>query len=433
MTMRKQAMLSKDFILVAIGQIISIFGNQILRYALPLYLLNETGSAALFGTILAASFLPMILLFPIGGILADRVNKRSIMVALDFSTAVLIFLFYLLADKINIVPLMGITMILLYGIQGAYQPSVKASVPVLVAPEDMMKANSVVDMINSIASMAGPVIGGLLFSAFGLAPILCVSIGCFFASAVMEVFIRIPHEKRKTSGNILVTAACDLKESFSFMFRKQPVLWKVSLVFAASNLLLTSLVLISLPVLITQHLGFATDTANRLYGYSQGVIAAGAVLGGFLAGAFSNRLTARVSPPLLIGCSLCVIMGGLALQVLRAPMAVYVVLIIGCGLLLALHTVFQIQTMTYLQRLTPPTLIGKVISCFMCVVMCTNPLGQLMYGIVFEHIGRHACLAFYVAGLLMIGIAACTRRIFYGMDPVAENAASIAEVPGAQL
>lgn len=103
---------------MAIGQIISLFGNQILRYALPLYLLNQTGSSVLFGTILACSFIPMIILFPIGGIIADRVNKRNIMVILDFATAMLIFLFCLLVGKIDVIPLMTITMIILYGIQG---------------------------------------------------------------------------------------------------------------------------------------------------------------------------------------------------------------------------------------------------------------------------------------------------------------------------
>ncbi|MDI3311457.1 MAG: MFS transporter [Thermoanaerobacterium sp.] len=192
-------MYKKDFIFLVIGQIISIFGNQILRYALPLYLLNQTGSSVLFGTILACSFIPMLLLFPIGGIIADRVNKRSIMVILDFSTAMLISLFYLLVGKIDIVLLMAITMIILYGIQGAYQPAVKASVPMLVESEYIMKANSVVDMISSVASMVGPVIGGLLFYILGLAPILYASIGCFFAAAVMEIFIHIPFKKKENN------------------------------------------------------------------------------------------------------------------------------------------------------------------------------------------------------------------------------------------
>ncbi|MGB2579461.1 MFS family permease [Elusimicrobium simillimum] len=165
--MCKKIPFSKDFMLVAAGQIISIFGNQILRYALPLYLLRETGSAALFGTILAVSFIPMLILFPIGGIIADRGNKRNIMVILDFSTAVLICLFYLMAGKVGVVPLIAVTMVILYAIQGAYQPAVQASVPVLLEKKYIMQGNSIINLITSLSSMVGPVAGGYCFPSLG--------------------------------------------------------------------------------------------------------------------------------------------------------------------------------------------------------------------------------------------------------------------------
>lgn len=422
--MNRRTICSKDFVLVAIGQIISIFGNQILRYALPLYLLNQTGSSVLFGTILAVSFIPMIILFPIGGIIADRVNKRNIMVILDFATAALILVFYVLSGYLDMIPLMAVTMMILYGIQGAYQPAVKASVPALVDPEYMMQANSVVDMISSVAGMAGPVIGGLLFSVLGLNPILWISMVCFFASAVMEIFIHIPFERKEVTGNIVATGFHDLRDSFHFMLKKRPVLWKTAIIFAVTNLLLTSLVLIGLPVILTQHLGFAADTASRLYGYAQGVIAGGAILGGLLAGILSKHLSAKAAPMLLAGCCLSVILGGIALQLAGNPMITYILMLVGCGLLLTLHTLFQIQVMTYLQLLTPPDLIGKVISCFMCVVMCTSPLGQFIYGMVFEHIGSSTYIPFYAAGLLMLVITVAARKIFYNLDEAQKESES---------
>ena len=86
-----QKLMTKDFTLVVLGQIISLFGNAAIRFALPLYLLNVTGSSALYGTVMACAFLPAIALSPIGGIVADRVNKRNIMVILDFFTAFFYF------------------------------------------------------------------------------------------------------------------------------------------------------------------------------------------------------------------------------------------------------------------------------------------------------------------------------------------------------
>lgn len=299
---------SKDFLLVVIGQIISLFGNQILRYALPLYLLNQTGSSALFGTISACAFIPMIVLFPVGGIIADRVNKRNIMVMLDFATAALIVLFYVMAGTVDIVPLMAVTMMVLYGIQGAYQPAVKASVPILVDTGHLMQANSLIDVISSLANMAGPVIGGILFSVVGLVPILYVSTGCFLLSAIMEIFIHIPFEKKQAGGNIFVTGFGDLKDSFQFMFQRQPVLWKISFAYALQNLFLSSLVLIGVPVIITQHLGFSINTANRLYGYAQGVIAAGSIAGGLLAGILSKKLKPKAIPALITGAAVSMLL-----------------------------------------------------------------------------------------------------------------------------
>ncbi|MDR1135682.1 MAG: MFS transporter, partial [Clostridiales Family XIII bacterium] len=151
---------------------------------------------------------------------------------------------------------------------------------------------------------------------------------------------------------------------------------------------------------------------NRLYGYAQGIMGAGAVLGGVCAGALSNKLKLTASPFLLVGCALSVLMGGIALHLLSSAMAVYVVLIIGGGLLVALSTVFQIQFMTHFQRLTPTNLIGKVISCVLCVCLCTNPIGQFVYGFVFENIRHSIYIPFYVAAILMMGVSIFTRSMF---------------------
>ena len=153
----ERRLFSKDFTLVVIGQVISLFGNAAVRFALPLYLLNLTGSSALYGTVTACAFIPAVLMSPVGGIVADRVNKRTIMVLLDFFTAAVIFAFSMLMDRGGIVLPVTVTMMLLYGIAGAYQPAVQASVPALVSREYFMAANSVINVISSFASLTGPV------------------------------------------------------------------------------------------------------------------------------------------------------------------------------------------------------------------------------------------------------------------------------------
>lgn len=209
----KSKLFRRDFTLVVIGQIISLFGNAILRFALPLYLLRETGSSTLFGVVTACSFVPLVVLSMIGGVMADRVNKRNIMVGLDFSTAILIAVFYLSLGKLPTVPLFIVVLMLLYGISGTYQPSVQACVPLLVVPDKLMAGNAVINQVNTLSGLLGPAVGGVMFSAGGIYPILAVSIVCFTLSAIMEIFIRIPHEKRKRNESILSVTKNDLKDS----------------------------------------------------------------------------------------------------------------------------------------------------------------------------------------------------------------------------
>ena len=175
----KDKLFTRDFSLVVIGQIISLFGNSILRFALPLYLLNETGSASLFGIVTACSFIPMILLSPAGGIVADRINKRNIMVILDYATSALILLFTAALGHVSLVMLLVITLMILYGIQGAYQPAVQASLPALLTPDRLLSGNAVINQVNALANLIGPVAGGALYGFYGIRPILYVSIICF--------------------------------------------------------------------------------------------------------------------------------------------------------------------------------------------------------------------------------------------------------------
>lgn len=173
---------------------------------------------------------------------------------------------------------------------------------------------------------------------------------------------------------------------------------------------------IAVPILITKYLGFTTNTANRVYEYAQGVIAADAILGGIIAGILSKKLKSKSSIFILIGFELSILLVGIALQVLIGAIQIYIILLIVYGLLIALSTIFQIQLMSYLQILTPKDLIGKVVSCFVCVSMCTTPLGQFIYGIIFDKIGSKIYLLFYLASFLMLLISIFTRHNFYKFD-----------------
>ncbi len=410
--MNSKKVFQRDFILVIIGQIISLFGNGILRFALPLYLLNETKSPALFGVVSACSFIPIILLSPIGGILADRINKRNIMVILDYITALLIFILTILLGKVNLVVLLLVVLILLYGIQGTYQPAVQASIPALVAEENLMPANAVVNLVNSLAGLIGPVIGGAVFGFAGIMPILFISIACFFFSATMEIFIHIPFEKQKAEESMLSIVSHDMKESVQFMKEEKPIIGKAALLIAGINLFLSALIIIGLPVIVTRLLGFAESDANRFYGYAQGVLAAGGLAGGIIAGVFGKKMKIKNAHRFLLICSICLLPIGIVLGFSVPTLAAYGVIVASCFIMMAASSAFSIQMMSYVQKVTPAHLVGKIMSFTMCICMVAQPLGQAMYGILFENLAGYTAWLF-VGAMLVCGIIAFfSKRLF---------------------
>lgn len=408
-------MRNQNFVMVVIGQIISLFGNAILRFALPLYLLSETGSAALFGIVSACAFIPMIVLAPVGGIFADRVNKRNIMVVLDFSTAALVLCILLLLGKMDIVALIFTALFLLYGIQGAYQPAVQASIPALLSREHIMQGNAVINLVSSFSGLIGPVIGGTLFGFFGIRPILYVSLLCFMLSAVMEIFIRIPFEKKEGQGNIFLIGLKDLKESFIYMKDEQPLIMQFSLAVAAINMILSALMIIGMPVIVTQLLDFDSETANRLYGYAEGVMAAGSLCGGMGAGVLAGKMKAGKGYLLLFYDALTLIPIGLALMLSVPSIISYGIIMVSCFVMMFLATLFSIQIMSYLQMIVPSDLIGKVISCAMCIGMCATPVGQAIYGGLFEILKGKVFGVFFIVTVLIVLLAFAMKKPFAGL------------------
>ncbi len=408
----KPKLFSKDFTLVVIGQIISLFGNAAIRFALPLYLLNLTGSSALYGTVTACAFIPAILLSPIGGILADRVNKRNIMVLLDFFTAAVILTFALLMHSGNLVLLLTVTLMLLYGIAGAYQPSVQASIPALVNQELFMAANSIINAISSFAALAGPVLGGVLYSAYGLMPVLWICMICFILSAIMEIFIEMPFQKQAFSGGVWKTAKTDFAESIRFIRREKPVIGKTLLIICGINLFLSAMIIVALPYLVTEVFDLEAAQANRLYGFAEGSLAAGGLLGGLGAGVFADRLAIHKSGNLITACAACVFPIGASLLFFSSGIIHYIVLTACCFAIMALSTIFTVQMMSFIQTETPQNLIGKVIAVIYTVSMCAQPFGNALYGILFEICEGFEYAVVLFSGVTSLTIAFCARNIF---------------------
>ena len=408
----KSTLFKRDFILVVIGQIISLFGNAILRFALPLYLLRETGSSALFGMVTACSFAPMVVLSMIGGVLADRVNKRNIMVGLDFCTAVLILIFYLSLGKLPTVPLFIAVLMLLYGISGTYQPSVQASIPLLVSSEKLMAGNAVINQVNTLSGLLGPVIGGIMFGMWGIYPILILSIGCFAFSAVMEIFIHIPHEKRVRESSILTVVGNDLKESYQFVKTEKPIFFSVVFLISIFNLILSSVMIVGTPILITQVL----KMSDTMYGFTQGALALGGLCGGILTAAIAEKLKLKNSYSLLLVCAASVALMGISLVFHIPAILSYWAITLMSFTAMGASTLFVVQIYTMVQEQTPPQLVGKIMAALISIAMCGQPIGQAIYGVLFDIFESRTWIVLIVAAVAAFLIALYSKKIFSQLE-----------------
>ncbi|CVH76791.1 MFS transporter [Rubneribacter badeniensis] len=377
-----ESLISRSFVSLVIVQIASLFGSAVLRFALPLYVLDLTESATLMAAVTAAAWLPYIVLTPIGGVAADRVNKKRIMAALDAIMAATCVVYLGFEGAIDLVGLSVFALVVLYAAQSVYQPTVQATVPFLVPRQGVVRATAVVSQISALSGLVGPVVGGLVFGLFGIGPVVAVSGVAFALSAVLIVTtVRIPHDAvERSDAGVIRTVLGDISESLSFLRRDRPVILKAIFLAAGINLTLTALILVGTPVIVTQVLGLP----NQYMGFAEGALALGGLAGGIAVGALASRLKIERAPLLLLLATLALVPVAAVLGVPMDPLVAYGVLVVSLFASMACATMFSIQAVSFVQMETPGHLVGKVIALMMSLANCAQPVGQLVYGGLFD-------------------------------------------------
>ena len=302
----------------------------------------------------------------------------------------------LLFPREHPVAAVGGMMVLLSAIQALYQPSVQASIPVLVAEEHLPAANGVVAQVQALSSLLGPILGGILYGWVGLAPIVWVGAACFLGSAVMELFLHIPFHRQERGGAPLAAVGRDLRDAGVFLVKEQPGLLRVLALIALINLFLSALFIVGLPYLIKITLGLS----SQLYSFAEAALSLGSILGGLLSGAALGRTGLRGAWRFLLGTVLSLLPIALALVLGLPPLAAYGVILAAVLAGMACAMLFSVAAQTYLQRATPPHLLGKVAAFVSAISTCAMPLGQALYGVLFQAFQARAWV------VVLLGLAA---------------------------
>lgn len=351
------------FVQVVLGQIISLFGNAALRFVLPLILLRQTGSAAVYGAATALALLPALAGTLAGGVLADRCRKARLMVVLDLAAAGLAWGATASADDLPTVLWAPAALCALYALQGLYQPVVRASLPLLLAGDRLVQGNAVIQLVDTLDELLGPLL------------VLCGA--CFAASALLEWQIRIPGDRPQPRTQRKPDFAADLRESLTYLYHSRPELLRLAGIMALVNLVEIPAVVVGIPVVIVQYLG----QSDAVLGAVQAVLRVGGLAGGALAGRSRHPLSDRQALGLLMGIAgLCAAMGA-ALWV--PPLACGGVALCGFGVMAAAMR-FNVWFFARLQAVLPQAQLGRVTGCTMALASLTQPVGQAGYGVLFD-------------------------------------------------
>lgn len=408
----KQKLFTRNFTLLILGQVSSLFGNIALKFALSMYVLEATGSATLFATLLAIATVPTILLSPFGGILADRANRRNVMVALDFLSGLTMLLTVIFFSQQNAIPVIGMILVVL-SILGAFEsPTVQACIPQMQTGDNIIRANAVVNQVSAVSALIAPILGSLLYTAFGLRPIMIVSVGSFFITALFECFIKLDYVREKSAEGVAQIIKSDFLTSMRFIVKEQPDILKVLFLAATVNFLLTGAIGIGLPFIVRTVLGLGAEH----YGIAESVIALAAIVGSISVGFLVTKIKTKSLYLLIAVLGLSFIPAGLIFLLPVGATPQYIVVLASMFIMQLVACVFSIFALSAIQQRTPNELIGKTMAYVTTISLCAQPLGQMVYGVLFDSFPHAIYLILIPTGIFVFVIALASKKTFQVLD-----------------
>jgi MFS family permease len=387
---------NRDFLLLWGGQVVSTVGTRITALAYPLLVLALTGSPAQAGLVGFAQTLPFLLLFLPAGALADRWDRKRVMLVADAGRAVALasVALALATGRLTMPHLIAVAFI-----DGSllvfFQLAESAALPHVVHPSQVTTAVAHNQARENAADLAGQPLGGLLFGVSHLLPFVVDAV-TYAASFVSLLFIRPAFQQRRDRGGTHLLA--EIGEGIRWLWR-QPLLRALVATIGATNLIHNALPLVL--IVRAQQLGAPPALIGALFAF----YGAGGVIGSLVAPWVQRRVPSRL-----------VMVGSLWLWALQAallpamPNALALGIAGGVGMLAG--PVFNVVVAGYRYALAPDHLLARTQSTARLVAWGTIPFGSLLAGQLAQRLGPAPALL-ALAGLLVAvaAVATATRTI----------------------
>jgi MFS family permease len=382
---------NRRFRLYWLSQLVSMTGSWMQQVAQSLVVLTLTTSALAIGAVGIVGSLPLLLLTLHGGIIADRCNRRSILMVTQSGFVLLAITFALLISSDAIAYWQIMLLALLLGTAAAFDiPAAQAFIPELVSKDELPQAVALNSAAFNGARLVGPALAGILIAVAGTAAAFTVNAFSYLAVIAVLVSMRgLACKKREVPAS----ARQALEEGLDYV-RQRRFLAGLMLTAGATSLLVFPHITILLPLYVTEVLGSGAGWVGGLLS----CIGFGSLLGALTmlkVGRSPNGARRRI-----LLCTAGMMVGLLGFAVARDPL-VAAPAAIGLAFCLSLGSA---QIATLVQQLAPDELRGRITSLYALAVTGTTPIAVLVVSVLTEVAGQPVALMI-CAGAYAVTIA----------------------------
>ena len=374
---RLPALRHAEFRLFWLGQMVSLTGTWVQSVAQQWLVLKLTGSAFKLGLVTTVQFIPLLLLSLVGGVIADRVTKRNLLLATQVVSCVLAIGLGTLV-RTGLVQFWHVLVFAaaLGTVNAFYTPARQAFVPELVDKDAMLNAVALNSAIFNGARVVGPAVGGILVAAVGLSLNFYLNAASYIAVIIGLLLIR-PRPPRADARADNMRE--NLKEGLVYIKGAPIVLTLLILVGVASLFAINFSILLPLFAEYILHIG------SSGYGFLMASMGIGSLVGSLFLAFLTRQEYARR----------LVYVGAMTLTVAEILLGFSRIVGVSIGLLIVIglsQTLFTTTANTSILTLTPRRLQGRVMSVYSLMFLGMTPFGSFLMGWIAERFGAPAAM-----------------------------------------
>jgi DHA3 family macrolide efflux protein-like MFS transporter len=356
----------RNFLLIWIGQLVSLLGSGLTSFALGVWIYQRTGSVTLLSFNMLAYSLPHILLSPVAGHLVDRWDRRTAMIVSDLGAGVGVAVIAALSATGRLAPWnIYLTTAVLSGFNCLQWPAWSAATTLLVPREHLGRANGMIQIAGAVSQLAAPAIAGALYVMIGIGSLVAIDAASYlFAVLTMLFLVKIPAPPSSAEGH---EAGASLGSSLVFGWKyiaARPGLLGLLLFFAGYNFLSNMIGPLIQPLIL--------DTwSPQVLGFLGSVLGVGMMAGTLAAsawGGFQRRIYGLLGAGLVSGAFL-------SIAGLRPSIPLFAVA--GFGMMLV-QPLMNASSQAIWQSKVEPDVQGRVFSVRRMIAWSTSPLGILL-------------------------------------------------------